>query len=383
MNRLIATSGGISGIDPAPSCVEGSGSQGGTHRENDSPPSSDQHERPRGSWQTQLRDAIRTPLALAHALGIDLRDLPYSLDAQESFPLLVPKAYVQRIKRGDPEDPLLRQVLASVEELNDAEGFGKDPVGEVQYYAGKNAESENANAVLQKYSGRALLVVTGQCAINCRYCFRRHYPYEEQRQSSRQRQATLNQLLESDELKELILSGGDPLILPDSQLEKIARQVGSRPDVTLRIHSRLPIVIPDRVTEQLLDALCGQVNKVAVVLHSNHHQEIDAQVKQAIRRMRDRGITVLNQSVMLAKVNDNAAVLAQLSDRLFDAGALPYYIHLLDRVSGAAHFEVEEDEARRIIGELAELRPGYLVPRLAREITGAGSKRQLAPIYPT
>jgi len=316
-------------------------------------------------------------------LGIDLLDLPYSLDAQEDFPLLVPEAYLQRIRRGDPEDPLLRQVLASVEELNDAEGFSKDPVGEVQYYAGKNAESENANAVLQKYSGRALLVVTGQCAINCRYCFRRHYPYEEQRKSSRHRQATLNQLLENDELKELILSGGDPLILPDSQLEKIARQVGSRPDVTLRIHSRLPIVIPDRVTEQLLDALCGQVNKVVVVLHSNHHQEIDAQVKQAIRRMRDRGITVLNQSVMLSKVNDSAAVLAQLSDRLFDAGALPYYIHLLDRVSGAAHFEVEEDEARRIIGELAELRPGYLVPRLARETTGAGSKRQLAPIYPT
>ncbi|MEO0435466.1 MAG: EF-P beta-lysylation protein EpmB [Pseudomonadota bacterium] len=327
------------------------------------------------SWQQQLQQAIKTPLALAANIGVELKDLPYSLGAQEDFPLLVPHAFAARMKRGDPQDPLLRQVLASNDELLVAQGFGIDPVGEVEQNSGDTA-------VIKKYHGRALLVLTGQCAVNCRYCFRRHYPYDNQRQSTRERDATLNKLLDDEALNEIILSGGDPLVLPDKSLAGIFQLLERRrPDVTLRIHSRLPIVIPDRITDSFL-ALVGESKlKVVLVLHANHPQEIDRSVARAIGALKSRGVLVLNQSVLLAKVNDDAKVLAELSDRLFAAGALPYYIHLLDRVAGAVHFEVEEEKAQKIVGELAECRPGYLVPKLARELSGAGSKRELAPLY--
>ncbi|MEM6301637.1 MAG: EF-P beta-lysylation protein EpmB [Pseudomonadota bacterium] len=327
------------------------------------------------SWQEQLQKAIRTPLALAAEIGIELKDLPYSLDAQEEFPLLVPHAFAARIKRGDPQDPLLRQVLASRDELVVGQGFGDDPVGEVE-------RSSGDTAVIKKYQGRALLVLTGQCAVNCRYCFRRHYPYEEQRQSTRERDATLNQLLDDDGLKEIILSGGDPLVLPDKSIARIFKLVETRrPDITLRIHSRLPIVIPDRISDSFLALAGASKLKLVVVLHANHPQEIDHGVVRAIGALKHHGVLVLNQSVMLAKVNDDSSVLAELNDRLFAAGALPYYIHLLDRVAGAVHFEVEEVRAQKILGELAECRPGYLVPKLARELAGADSKRELPPLY--
>ncbi|WP_439102800.1 EF-P beta-lysylation protein EpmB [Congregibacter sp.] len=327
------------------------------------------------SWQEQLQGAIRTPSELAAALGLTLEELPYSSRADDAFPLLVPAAFVERMEGGNRLDPLLRQVLAIDEETVAAEGFTDDPVGETSLY-------RDTPGVIRKYQGRALLVATGQCAVNCRYCFRRSYPYSDNSQSSRERLAAIDTLLEDASIAELILSGGDPLLLPDDSLAAIAARVrtGDR-GVTLRIHTRLPIVIPDRVTSSLIDALTPREQRVVVVVHSNHPKEIDHDTARSLNRLRDSGITVLNQSVLLKGVNDDADILAELSDRLFAAGTMPYYIHMLDKVAGSAHFEVSEARARQILGQLASRRPGYLVPKLAIEVPGADSKQEIAPDY--
>ncbi|WP_439106217.1 EF-P beta-lysylation protein EpmB [Congregibacter sp.] len=327
------------------------------------------------SWQEQLQNALRSPDELAAAVGLALEDLPYSTAADADFPLLVPEAFVARMQKGNPKDPLLRQVLAAEEETRQVEGFTDDPNAETSLYAG-------APGVIQKYRGRALLVATGQCAVNCRYCFRRSYPYGDNAQSSKDRLASIDQLLKDASIGEVILSGGDPLLLPDATLATIAQRIRqSDRDVTLRIHTRLPIVIPDRVTSQFIDALTPTQMRVVVIVHSNHPNEIDHTTASALDRLRSAGITVLNQSVLLRGVNDDAEVLGQLSDRLFAAGTLPYYIHMLDKVTGSAHFEVAESEAKRILGQLAGIRPGYLVPKLAAEIPGADSKREISPAY--
>lgn len=330
---------------------------------------------PRETWQEQLQNAIRRPEDLADVLGIPRDRLPYAAQADRDFPLLVPRAFVQRMRRGDPADPLLVQVLATREELDTAPGFSRDPVAEQSRYA-------QQQGLIQKYTGRALLILTGSCAVNCRYCFRRHYPYGDNALSSAERRARVDALLQDPSIGEIILSGGDPLLLGDGGLASISDQIAaSRRRVTLRIHTRLPVVIPDRVTASLLQALTRPGMPVVVVLHSNHPAEIDAATAAAIGALRAAGHTVLNQSVLLKGVNDDAQTLGELSDRLFAAGALPYYLHMLDKVAGAAHFDVTEERARRLLGELAACRPGYLVPRLAVEVPGASSKRELAPIY--
>lgn len=329
----------------------------------------------RETWQEQLQRALRSPRELADFVGLTPAELGFSAEADASFPLLVPRAFAARMRPGDPDDPLLRQVLAAPAETIEASGYLKDPVAEVSRYGG-------SPGVLQKYSGRALLIVTGQCAVNCRYCFRRHYPYAENAQSSKARLASIDALLDDLSIREIILSGGDPLLLPDAQLAAIAERIASRQrGVTLRIHTRLPIVIPDRVTESLVEALSRAGLTVVMVMHSNHPNEIDDETARGIGRLKSAGITVLNQAVLLRGVNDSAATLAALSDRLFAAGALPYYLHLLDKVAGAAHFDVPEEDARKLVGELARMRPGYLVPKLAAELPGALSKREIAPSY--
>ncbi|EAQ98291.1 EF-P beta-lysylation protein EpmB [Congregibacter litoralis] len=329
----------------------------------------------RHSWQEQLQQAIRTPSELSAALGLTLEELPYSAAADDAFPLLVPAAFVARMEKGNAWDPLLRQVLAVPQENLPAEGFSDDPVGETSLYA-------DTPGVIQKYQGRALLVATGQCAVNCRYCFRRSYPYGDNSQSSKERLAAIDTLLADPSIGEVILSGGDPLLLPDASLAAIARRLrGNTRGITLRIHTRLPIVIPDRVTASLIDALMPREQRVVVVVHSNHPREIDHDTARALERLRDGGVTVLNQSVLLKGINDDADVLAELSDQLFAAGAMPYYLHMLDKVAGSAHFEVSELRARQILGQLASKRPGYLVPKLAVEVPGADSKREIAPDY--
>jgi EF-P beta-lysylation protein EpmB len=278
------------------------------------------------------------------------------------------------MRPGDPADPLLRQVMPLAAELEDLPGFGPDPLAERATF--------RAPGLLQKYQGRALLIATGACAINCRYCFRREFPYAEQIGVG-----ALSQVLEAiaadPSVEEVILSGGDPLSLSDARLGALTERLAQVPHLRrLRVHTRLPVVLPARVDEGLQQWLRQLPWPVAVVLHSNHANEIDGEVRAACARLRAAGATLLNQSVLLRGVNDSVAALSALSQTLFDAGVVPYYLHLLDRVRGAAHFEVPEVTAQQLLGSLAATLSGYLVPRLVRETPGAPAKLTVAPQFP-
>ncbi|MFO7277754.1 MAG: EF-P beta-lysylation protein EpmB [Pseudomonadota bacterium] len=326
-------------------------------------------------WQRELAEAVKSPRELVAALGLDPAVLPGALAADEVFRLRVPWSYVRRMRRGDPADPLLRQVLPVARELDEHPGYTGDPLGE--------RAALRAPGLLHKYHGRVLLVTTPACAVHCRYCFRREFPYAEQTAGAPRWNEALEVIRNDASIEEVILSGGDPLSLSDARLAQLTDALARIPHVRrLRVHTRTPIVLPSRVDEGLERWLSRLPWPVVLVLHANHPNEIDADVRSACGRLRATGATLLNQSVLLAGVNDDAEVLAELSRRLFDCGVLPYYLHLLDRVRGAAHFEVDEERARRIAGELAASLPGYLVPRLAREVYGAPAKLSIAPIMP-
>ncbi len=325
-------------------------------------------------WQRELAEAICDPHELVDALGLDPGIAVAALAASRSFRLRVPRSYVQRMRRGDPDDPLLRQVLPVAEEQAEHPGFVADPLEERRAVA--------APGLLRKYRGRALLIATSACAVHCRYCFRREFPYAEQAEAPRWRQAVAH--IERDpRIEEVILSGGDPLSLSDARLSALARALAAIPHVRrLRLHTRLPIVLPSRVDRALTGWLVRVPKPIIIVLHANHANEIDEAVRTGCSTLRAAGATLLNQSVLLRGVNDDAATLAALSVRLFDAGVLPYYLHLLDRVRGTAHFDVPAARARRIAGALAATLPGYLVPRLVRERAGAPAKVPLSPRLP-
>jgi EF-P beta-lysylation protein EpmB len=279
----------------------------------------------------------------------------------------VPEGFVARMRRGDANDPLLLQVLPRVAELLDAPGFTRDAVGDLAARA--------AHGVLHKYAGRALLIATGSCAIHCRYCFRRHFPYAEQTAAANGWQAALAHVRGDASIHELILSGGDPLSLSTAKLAELGEELATIPHVRrLRIHTRLPIVLPERVDAEFSDWLARMRLQRVVVLHANHAREIDAAVAAACTRLRDAGAVLLNQSVLLRGVNASVEVLAELSESLFACGVLPYYLHQLDRVAGAAHFEVDDSTARALHAGLRDRLPGYLVPRLVREVAGAAGK---------
>ncbi|HEX2164949.1 MAG TPA: EF-P beta-lysylation protein EpmB, partial [Thermoanaerobaculia bacterium] len=291
--------------------------------------------------------------------------------AAADFPLRVPRGFVARMRPGDPRDPLLLQVLAAAAEVEPVPGYGPDPLAE--------AGAQPVPGVLHKYRGRALLVVTGACAVHCRYCFRRHFPYGERGLTRSAEARALAWLAGEPSIDEAILSGGDPLTLPDDRLAGLAARLAEVPHLRrLRLHTRLPIVLPERVDEALLAWLTGTRLAPVVVVHANHAREIDGAVAAALGRLRAAGVPVLNQSVLLAGVNDSADALAELSEALFAAGALPYYLHLLDPVAGAAHFAVPEERARAVHAALAARLPGYLVPRLVREVPGAPGKVPVA-----
>ncbi|OGI52148.1 MAG: EF-P beta-lysylation protein EpmB, partial [Candidatus Muproteobacteria bacterium RIFCSPLOWO2_01_FULL_60_18] len=274
-------------------------------------------------------------------------------------------------RHGDPHDPLLRQVLPLAEECLTAEGFGTDPVGDLAAMA--------APGVLHKYQARVLLTVTGACAVHCRYCFRRHFPYADANPATGQWHAALDYIAGDDTITEVILSGGDPLTLSDRRLAEFTRQLETIPHLRrLRLHTRLPIVLPERVNDELLAWLGDTKLKTVMVVHANHAQEIDASTRSALGELKAIGTELLNQSVLLCGVNDSADALAALSEKLFEAGVLPYYLHMLDKVQGAAHFEVNETAARQLMTELNRRLPGYLVPRLVREIPGMPGKVSLA-----
>lgn len=318
-------------------------------------------------WQRELAQAITDPAELLRELRLDPALLPAARAAAARFPLRVPRGFVARMMKGDPADPLLRQVLPLAAELTATPGFVADPVGD--------GEARAAPGVLHKYHGRALLIVTGACAVHCRYCFRREYPYAEARASQNRWRPALEYLAGDATLREAILSGGDPLSLSNGRLGALLTALDRIPHLErLRIHSRQPVVLPERVDDGLAALLAGLRLRPVVVTHANHPREIDPAARAALLRLAAAGVTLLNQAVLLRGVNDSAATLAALSETLFAAGALPYYLHLLDPVRGAAHFDVNEAEASAIMKTLRRRLPGYLVPRLAREQPGQPAK---------
>jgi L-lysine 2,3-aminomutase len=326
-------------------------------------------------WQAELAEAITTPEELVAALGLDDSLVAPAHAAAGGFRLRVPRSYVARMRPRDPADPLLRQILPIERELQDIADYVSDPLGE--------HAALRAPGLLQKYRGRALLITTSACAVHCRYCFRREFPYSEQTGDAPRWSAALAEIPRDSSLEEVILSGGDPLSLSDARLTSLTDALRQIPHLQrLRVHTRQPVVLPSRVDDGLLGWLRSVPLPVAFVLHVNHPNEIDADVRAACERLRANGITLLNQSVLLRGVNDDVEVLAELSRRLFDVGVLPYYLHVLDRVRGAAHFAVPDMEARAIAGQLASRLSGYLVPRLARELYGAPAKVTLPPQFP-
>ena len=324
----------------------------------------------REDWLSQLADVITDPTELLRLLNVDTdENLLAGRDAKRLFPLRVPRAFAARMRKGDPNDPLLRQVLTVQEEFIAAPGFSTDPLEE---------QDSVVPGLLHKYRNRALLLVKGGCAVNCRYCFRRHFPYAENQGNKRNWQVALDYISAHPELDEIIFSGGDPLMAKDNELFWLLDALETIPHIKrLRIHSRLPIVIPARITEGLTQRFADSSLQILLVNHINHAQEIDDDFRQAMRKLKTAGVTLLNQSVLLRDVNDNAQTLAALSNALFDAGVMPYYLHVLDKVQGAAHFMVSDDEARTIMRELLTLVSGYMVPKLAREIGGEPSKTPL------
>ncbi|HSD95792.1 MAG TPA: EF-P beta-lysylation protein EpmB [Sulfuricaulis sp.] len=318
-------------------------------------------------WQSALARAITDPAELLAAVGLGNEWLPAATAAARLFPLRVPRGFVARMRPSDPCDPLLRQVLPLAEECLAVEGFGADPVGDLSAMV--------VPGVLHKYHGRVLLTATGACAVHCRYCFRRHFPYADANPAIDQWRSALDYIAGEESITEVILSGGDPLSLSDRRLADLARRLEAIPHLRrMRLHTRVPIVLPERVNDELRDWLGATRLKTAVVVHANHANEIDASVKTALAGLKTSGAELLNQSVLLRGVNDSTEALMALSEKLFEAGVLPYYLHMLDKAQGAAHFEVEEVVARRLMAELNRQLPGYLVPRLVREIPDAPGK---------
>ena len=321
-------------------------------------------------WQQSWREAVRTPQELLSLLGLESLSARVSTEAAGQFPLRVPRGFVARMRHGDPADPLLRQVLPFDEEMRLVEGFSLDAVGDTA--------ARSATGVLQKYQGRALLVATGSCAIHCRYCFRRHYAYAEETAARDEWRGAVAAIAADPSVEEVILSGGDPLSLATAKLAELTDALSGIDHLKrLRIHTRLPVVLPERVDSALLGWLANLPWPVVLVLHANHANEFDASVDAALAQLRATGAHLLNQAVLLRGVNDSVQALADLSERGYAAGVLPYYLHQLDRIQGAAHFEVADAEARALHAALAIRLSGYLVPRLVREIPGDTGKRPL------
>lgn len=323
------------------------------------------HRASQPDWQRELAEGFRHPGELLRFLGLSSKH--WDRQATATFPFRVPRVFATRMRPGDPDDPLLLQVLPRSQENREMPGFVTDPVGD--------SAAEVAPGVLHKYRGRVLLITTGACAVHCRYCFRRLFPYPDQQLTASRWQAALGYLRRNSDIKEVILSGGDPLVLSDTRLQRMIEDLATIPHLLrLRIHSRLPIVLPNRVTDDLLTALTGTRFSPVMVVHANHGNEIDSSVRSAIARLRDRHIVVLNQSTLLAGINDKVDTLVTLQETLFAAGILPYYLHLLDRTRGTAHFEVDRDRAQALYDQLRRRLPGYLVPRLARDLPDAPHK---------
>lgn len=321
------------------------------------------------SWQQTMRTAIRDVKTLRKRLN--LPPDPTAASAAASFGLFAPLPFVDRIKPGDQSDPLLKQLLPTAAEDQSPADFRADPLEE--------SDASLAPGVLKKYTGRALLIVTGACAIHCRYCFRRHFPYSDNSVGGKDLDGALAAIAADDSIEEVILSGGDPLTVVDQTLSNLIASLESIPHVRrIRIHTRLPIMIPSRVTDALVDSLKQSAMEKVVVIHANHANEIDADVASALSRLQSAGAILLNQTVLLKGINDDSQTLIELSKRLLSVGVMPYYLHQLDQVIGAAHFEVPVETGKRLVTEMRAALPGFGVPRYVKEIPGEPNKTVLA-----
>jgi EF-P beta-lysylation protein EpmB len=319
------------------------------------------------NWQQHLAKAFTDITELCQFLNLDPKDLPVSQQAEQKFSLRVPRNYANRIKKNDPKDPLLLQVLPVTHELLTDTHYTSDPVGDINALA--------APGIIHKYQGRALLINTGSCAINCRYCFRKEFPYADQHLRRDAQSSALDYLQQQPTISEVILSGGDPLILNDDRLHHLFAALKKITHIKrIRIHSRIPIVLPERITPELISLLNQTEKKIIIVLHCNHPNEIDNTVKAVTKQFIQNEYTVLNQSVLLKNINDSVETLQQLSETLFDAQIQPYYLHLLDKVTGTQHFNVQKEDAIRLVNTLRNTLPGYLVPQLVQEQAGKPAK---------
>lgn len=311
-------------------------------------------------WQKELAEAYKDPEKLLKALDLNPGDYQQDIKARRLFPMLVPRAFVAKMQKGDANDPLLQQVMPLKQEFLEHPEFTVDPLLE---------HNTASTGVLHKYQSRVLLIVKGGCAVNCRYCFRRHFPYQENAVKKSQWQEAFEYIAKDNKINEVILSGGDPLMAKDEHLAWMHSEICQIPHVrTLRIHTRLPVVMPNRITESLVQWLGHSELRTVMVLHINHANEIDDRLTAKLAMLKAAGVTLLNQAVLLKGINDEVEDLVNLHEALFDAGVLPYYLHQLDKVKGASHFAVSDEQARGLMAQVIKRQPGYLVPKLVREI---------------
>ncbi len=318
------------------------------------------------SWQKDLRTVITDPKKLLQSLDIDPQAYLEHFSARKLFAVRVPLPFIDRMEKGNFDDPLLKQVMPLSSEFTLTDNYSTDPLGE---------HDTVAQGLLHKYKNRVLMIVKSACAVNCRYCFRRHFPYQDNSPNKAKWQEALDYIAKHNEITEVIFSGGDPLMANDDHLQWLVNQIEDIAHIKrLRIHTRLPVVIPNRVTEQLVNLLQTTKLKPTIVFHINHPNEINEDFSSAIELFREAKIPLFNQSVLLKGINDEAKTLVKLSEDLFDNGIQPYYLHLLDAVQGAAHFDISEQNAVKIAQEMMANLPGYLMPKLVREISNEANK---------
>jgi EF-P beta-lysylation protein EpmB len=328
------------------------------------------------SWQAALINAVTDPAELLRLLDLDMQLLDAAKAAAERFPLKVPHGFIARMQKGNSHDPLLQQILPIHAELENTPGYSNDPLLE--------ANVNPIPGLLHKYQNRVLLTFIGTCAINCRYCFRREFPYADNNPGTEGWDKALEYVAQNKMINEVILSGGDPLVAPDKMLQNFTEKLNAISHVKrLRIHSRIPIVLPERITAEFIGWISQLKQKPVLVVHCNHPQEINAEVKAAARALTQAGVTLLNQSVLLKGINDDAETLMALSETLFEIHIQPYYLHLLDKVNGTAHFDIDLEQAKDLHRTISQRLSGYLVPKLVFEQPGAPSKIEISTEFCT
>lgn len=321
-------------------------------------------------WQKELANCFTNLESLLNYLQINTQELAINVSqhsrARKLFAMRVPRPFADLMQIGNWHDPLLQQVLPQLAEFIEKPGFVSDPLQE---------QNNPHTGLIHKYKSRILLIVRGGCAVNCRYCFRRHFPYQENHLSSSEYQEVINYIQVDKQLNEVIFSGGDPLMAKDQHLAALAKQIDNIEHIKrLRIHTRLPVVIPSRINAEFLSWIAALSVKPIIVLHINHANEVSQALKEKCALLIQAGVTLLNQSVLLKGINDNADALEDLSEALFSAHIMPYYLHMFDPVKGASHFDVDNTQAKLIMAELIKRLPGFLLPKLVREIAGQPGK---------